>query len=409
MEDNAVNVDTIHPVVKLSDKALESRVESREENNIRDASVVFRVASLHDLDALDALEKQCFDSDRLSRRSLRHWIKAHHGLMLLAEGGQGLLGYGLVWLHKGTRLARLYSLAVAPQARGQRIATQLLTCLEQKASERGRIFMRLEVAKSNRSAIALYQSQGYRVFGEFSDYYEDHDDALRMQKRIRFARTENAAGVGFQQLPWYPQTTEFTCGPAALMMAMAGRQERRDGDHLTPNPILELEIWREATTIFMTSGHGGCHPLGLALSARKRGFDVEVYISTDKPLFTESVRSEAKKRVVGLVHQQFLQQAREQTVSIVYEDVSQDVLSQWLSEGYSVLVLISTYRLDGKKAPHWVCLTNIDEHCLYVHDPDVTLDQQLPLDCQHLPIARQDFEKMSAFGAERLRTAMAIR
>ena len=72
-----------------------------------------------------------------------------------------------------------------------------------------------------------------------------------------------------------------------------------------------------------------------------------------------------------------------------------------------MLVLISSYRLDGKKAPHWVMVTDMDDDCFYVHDPDIADDQQ-PLDCQYLPIARDDFEKMSAFGSGRLRTALAI-
>lgn len=374
----------------------------------------FRLATLSDLDALDELEQQSFDNDRLSRRSLRHWIKAHHGVLLLAENEQGLLGYGLVWLHKGTGLARLYSLAVSKRARGQGVGATLLSRLEKQAAEQGRIFMRLEVAKTNASAIKLYESQGYRVFGEYCDYYEDHSDALRMQKRIRIVRPDGTVSLGFQSIPWYQQTTEFTCGPASLMMAMASQFAASDSDNAATARWLfsqeeELDIWREATTIFMTSGHGGCHPLGLALSARQRGFEAEVYINTEKPLFTESVRSEEKKKIISLVHQQFLDKATEKGVSVVYQDVSQGILSDWLTSGYAVLVLISTYRLDGKKTPHWVCLTHIDEHCLYVHDPDLTLNEQLPLDCQHLPIARDDFEKMSAFGAERLRTAIAIR
>lgn len=372
--------------------------------NTTDPACRFRRATLDDVDALEALEQQSFDHDRLSRRSLRHWIKASHALLLLAEDDEGLLGYGLVWLHKGTRLARLYSLAVAARARGRGLGAELLLRLEQLAQERDHFFMRLEVAKSNCHAITLYEKLGYRVFGEYSDYYEDHSDALRMQKRIRQAPSDTAISAGFRSMPWYEQTTEFTCGPAALMMAMSSQQASP-----MPSQELELDIWREATTIFMTSGHGGCHPLGLALSARKRGFAAEVYLNTDKPLFTEGVRSADKKKIIALVHEQFVRDALEQSVSIVYQDITQTVLSEWLENGYSVLVLISTYRLDGKKAPHWVCVTHMDEHCLYVHDPDLSEGQQLPLDCQHMPIAREDFARMSAFGAERLRTAVAIK
>jgi hypothetical protein len=88
--------------------------------------------------------------------------------------------------------------------------------------------------------------------------------------------------------------------------------------------------------------------------------------------------------------------------------VTQQQLEDWMQEGRAVLVLISTYRLDGKKTPHWVCLTGLDEHCLYVHDPDCEEGRQVALDCQHLPISRQDFARMSAFGRGRLRTAIAI-
>ncbi|MEI8641673.1 N-acetyltransferase [Pseudoalteromonas sp. Hal099] len=87
--------------------------------------------------------------------------------------------------HKGTRLARLYSLAVIPTVQGKGIAKMLLAALEKQTSERGRIYLRLEVAVNNESAIGLYKSMGYRVFGQYSDYYDDHSDALRMQKNIR--------------------------------------------------------------------------------------------------------------------------------------------------------------------------------------------------------------------------------
>lgn len=362
-------------------------------------TLAIRAAQRSDLNALDALEQRCFRGDRISRRRFAFWLSAPHGLLQIASQGEQLLGYALVLLHKGTRLARLYSIAVAPEARGQGVAQALLAALEQQADERGRLFMRLEVAKSNHSAIALYQHLGYKVFGEYHDYYEDHDDALRMQKRIRAI-----AGPRLHRpTPWYQQTTEFTCGPASLMMAMASLDPT-----LLPSQPLELDIWREATTIFMTSGHGGCHPLGLALAARHRGFTAHVQLNSTQPLFIEGVRSEHKKAVMRLVDSQFRQRATAQGVAVTEADTEQSDIQRWLSEGAAVLVLISTYRMDGRKAPHWVTVTAMDERCLYVHDPDRD-DSQDPLDCQHLPIAREDFAKMSSFGRERLRCAIALR
>lgn len=364
-------------------------------------TVTFRRASPDDLDTLEQIENRCFEGDRLNRRSLRNWIKAPHGEFIVAVKQDRVVGYGLVWCHKGTRLARLYSLALLPDMRGSGTAARLMRELESATAGRGYLFMRLEVAKSNASAVALYRRSGYRVFGEYHDYYEDHSDALRMQKTIRYLSIDKTQRL----TPWYQQTTPFTCGPAALMMAMASLDETRVVDQKQ-----ELDIWREATTIFMTTGHGGCHPLGLALAASQRGFSVEVLINTEGPLFVDGVRSAHKKEVLGVVHQQFVEKTEQDMhIRVMYEEIGQQRISDWLQEGYAVIILISTFRLDGKKAPHWVAVTGIDERCFYVHDPDAGDDSQLAIDNQYLPITREDFDKMSAFGSGRLRTALAIK
>jgi ribosomal protein S18 acetylase RimI-like enzyme len=359
----------------------------------------YRLAKKEDLNALVDLENTCFQTDKLSSRSMKRWIQSEHAVLLLAEEQGEILAYGLVWCHRGTRLARLYSLAVNPSMRGKGLARELLSRLEVYSAKKGRLYMRLEVSKSNQAAITLYEQSGYRIFGEYSDYYDDHMDALRMQKQIRHSQIEAEQ----KTISWYQQTTEFTCGPASLMMAMHSQNPE-----IKMSQENELDIWREATTIFMTSGHGGCHPIGLALAANKRGFDASVFLNTQEPLFLEGVRSIKKKNIMRVVHDQFLDQALKQNVELIYEEISQTHLQSLLDQGYAVLMLISTYRLDGKKAPHWVMLTSMDELCLYVHDPDLDTQQQ-PVDCQYLPIAKQDFDKMSAFGSGRLRTAVAIR
>lgn len=61
-------------------------------------------------------------------------------------------------------------------------AQRLLQQAEGICSEAGRISMRLEVRKDNQGAIKLYEQLGYRTFGEYHDYYEDHADALRLSK-----------------------------------------------------------------------------------------------------------------------------------------------------------------------------------------------------------------------------------
>ncbi|MFA5494852.1 MAG: peptidase C39 family protein [Porticoccaceae bacterium] len=368
----------------------------------RGAGVVVRRAEERDLNALLALEKTCFATDRLSRRSFRHWLQADNCAFLVAEDDGRLAGYGLILFLRGTILARLYSIAIDPAWRGAGIARRLLGEGELLAESHGCLFLRLEVSVDNHAAIGLYQALGYQPFGIYPHYYEDDNDALRMQKCIRkVPQLESNRGI-----PWIQQTTAFTCGPAALMMAMGGLDEG-----YRPTIHEELQIWREATTIFMTSGHGGCHPVGLALAARQRGFAAEVWLNREGPIFVDSVRDDNKKRVIELVHLDFVAQAEQQRIALCYREFSDRDLEQAFRDGGIPIILISTYRLDGRKAPHWVTLSGFDDDCLYVHDSDPDPEEQSAsgLDSQYLPIARGDFTKMSRFGRSQLRTAVILK
>jgi len=363
------------------------------------AEPVLRAVTPDDLDALLELEHQAFSTDRLSRRSFRHWIGSGNRAFLVAMLDDRLVGYVLVIYHAGTRLARLYSLATDQRFRGRGIGRRLVEAGEQAASASGRFFMRLEVGSDNRPAIRLYEDLGYQSFGIYHNYYDDHGDALRMQKRIR----QYHAHEQHVDIPWIRQTTPFTCGPAALMMAMRGISSG-----YTPSEHEELQIWREATTIFMTSGHGGCHPLGLALAARRRGFRAEVWMNQRKPLFVDGVRDPNKKHVIELVHRDYVQQAQHEKIRIHYADISQEQLVTALGRGAIPLVLVSTWHFEGRKAPHWVAVSGFDSDCLYVHDPDPSEPGQSALDCQYQPIARDDFARFSRFGQQRLRTAVVV-
>ncbi len=358
-----------------------------------------RPVQLADLDALEALEKRTFDTDRLSRRSFRRWISGEHRAFKVATVDGVLAGYILIILHRGTRLARLYSIAVDSQMRGRGLGRKLIEAGEKAARKAGRIDMRLEVRKDNDAAIQLYEQLGYHRFGEYEDYYEDHQDAFRYQKRI----LQFDASHWQRPVPWYRQNTEFTCGPASLLMAMQALDK-----NVTPDISEEMHLWREATTIFMTSGHGGCHPLGLAIAARKRGFKAEVWISGDQILFIDSVRAEKKKKIIELAHTDFVTQAKKLKIPVHHSEVSQQQLTRALKKGGIPLILISTWQLDGKRVPHWVVLSAFDDEFFYLHDSDPEEGLQTDLDCQYLPIARSDFDRMARFGRDRLRTAVII-
>ncbi|GAC21751.1 GNAT family N-acetyltransferase/peptidase C39 family protein [Paraglaciecola arctica] len=358
-----------------------------------------RDTQVADLSALVALEQRCFATDRLSKRSFSYWIKAKHRVFMVVQQDDQIIGYGLVIMRKGTRLARLYSIAIDKNIEGKGIGRQLMLALETQTVAAGKLFLRLEVEKTNKRAIGLYESMGYKIFGDYAHYYENNGDAFRMQKPIRQAAKHNQ----LPSYPWYAQTTDFTCGPAALMMAMASLSEQT----VMEQP-LEFDLWREATTIFMMAGHGGCHPLGLALAAEKRGFKVKVYINQPLPLFTSGVRQPVKKHTVEVIEQQFESRAQQQNIPVLYADFDLNALKDALESGSKVLSLISTYQMDGYKVPHWVAITAIDEECLYLHDPSVPEQHAAGFDCQHIPVALDDFIKLSSYGKTKLCTALVI-
>jgi len=362
-------------------------------------TVLIRNAQLTDLDELVTLEASCFETDRLSRRSFKHWITTEHRALLVAEVAKAVAGYILIIYHPGTRLARIYSIAVSPRQRGLGLAKLLISAGEQAANESGRLYLRLEVSVDNSPAIKLYEALGYQKFGIYRDYYQDHKDALRYQKRIRRYRDT----LQHRSVHWLRQTTPFTCGPAALMMAMHGINRAYQ-----PSREEEINLWREATTIFMTSGHGGCHPIGLALAAKRRQFSVEVWISQTGTLFIDGVRNEEKKQIVELVDNCFKRQAAEQGIKLHFANITQNELIGAFKAGAIPLILISTFLLDRKKAPHWVVMSGFEGDCLYMHDPDPDDGRQSEIDCQFIPIAREDFDRMSCFGKNRLRTAVII-
>lgn len=359
---------------------------------------MIRAAVLEDLDALIALETSCFPGDRLSVRQFRRFIKSDNSRTLIIEQQGVVQGYALVLFHHRTHLARLYSLAVDASARGQGLGHQLLAACEAEALARGYLTLRLEVRQDNLDAKQLYLKQGYRPIRLLAHYYDDEADGIRLEKRLQPGRPTSLLPV-----PYYAQTLPFTCGPASLLMAQAALQpdyalRRRD----------EVQIWREATTVFMTTGHGGCSALGLALAAHRRGLQPTVWISQTRTPFLRGVRSESKRQVMELVQADFEQQLAEVGIIPTVSRPTLEELAQELQSGHPVLVLISTWRLTGDKAPHWVVLVGIDEQFVFFHDPDVDSSRDRLASAMQVPVRRDDFFAMMQYGKERFSAALAL-
>jgi [ribosomal protein S18]-alanine N-acetyltransferase len=153
----------------------------------RQSGTVIREARPRDLEAIARLENESFETDRVSRRSLREFLRAAHRPVIAATIDDELAGYALVALRKGARAVRIYSLAVDRRFARRGVGRALLQACEAYARRHHRAAITLEVRYDNASAIALYESSGFRQFGEHSHYYADGATALRYEKSLPIA------------------------------------------------------------------------------------------------------------------------------------------------------------------------------------------------------------------------------
>jgi [ribosomal protein S18]-alanine N-acetyltransferase len=148
-----------------------------------------RRGRLADLDELCDLEAKVFANDRMSRRSLRHFLVSRGATVIVAVHRGRVAGCAVVLFRPDSPIARLYSIAVAPASAGRGLGPALLTAAEAAALAKRRWTLRLEVHVRNHRAIARYRKAGYRQFGRHVGYYADQGDALRFEKQLRRERS----------------------------------------------------------------------------------------------------------------------------------------------------------------------------------------------------------------------------
>ncbi len=154
-----------------------------------DSSLLVRLGISADLDALLALERAAFTTDRLSRRSFQRFMTSPNAALIVAAAGSRIAGYALALFRPRSAIARLYSIAVAPAHAGRGVGPMLLAAAEVAALRRACTALRLEVHEANAAAINRYRKSGYCMFGRHLSYYDDSGNALRFEKRLAVSST----------------------------------------------------------------------------------------------------------------------------------------------------------------------------------------------------------------------------
>ena len=143
---------------------------------------MIRRMSVEDVPQIAALEKACF-SDPWSERSIATALSNPYSLWLGWEEEGTVLGY--IGSQSVPPEADVMNLAVAPQARKQKIGSKLLTALCDVLHSQGIDKLLLEVRASNVPAICLYERFGFEVLGRRPKYYVNPvEDAYIMGKEL---------------------------------------------------------------------------------------------------------------------------------------------------------------------------------------------------------------------------------
>lgn len=115
-----------------------------------------------ELQALTTLERAVFGEGAYPHFFFRQAFDALGAtLLVIGEPSAPLAGYVLGSLVAGKSDAWIWSLAVAPERRGEGLASVLLDACETALFDRGAEGVRLHVSPTNAHAIRLYERRGY--------------------------------------------------------------------------------------------------------------------------------------------------------------------------------------------------------------------------------------------------------
>jgi len=141
-----------------------------------------RRATLADLPALAALERECFD-DAWSADAVEDELRHPDAVVLVVDDAGAPVAYAC-W-RKVLDEAELLRLAVQPAARRRGLAGVLLAGGDTLLAAAGCSACFLEVREDNAGAIAFYEATGFHRLGRRRGYYGGLCDALIYARSLR--------------------------------------------------------------------------------------------------------------------------------------------------------------------------------------------------------------------------------
>jgi ribosomal-protein-alanine N-acetyltransferase len=132
-----------------------------------------------DLTAISEIEQLSF-KDPFPSYFLSQLAEANPDTFLVAVRSDKVVGYAVI--DRWPDQEHLVSIAVIPESRKKGVGQALLDHLMRKMRTGS---LKLEVRRSNKSALELYRKNGFVQTGVAYSYYTDGEDAIQMEKAIQ--------------------------------------------------------------------------------------------------------------------------------------------------------------------------------------------------------------------------------
>ena len=169
-------------------------------------------------------------------------------------------------------------------------------------------------------------------------------------------------------VPYYAQSSDFSCGPACVLMVMK---------HFNPNlhltRALEYEVWRQCNMI----GIRGADPYGLSVPLIDAGYDVRLMTQwskvTDPALWKRRLvrhhftAEEARLGAFGIAENK--KRALSRNLRVEHKRPTVDHIVDCVRKGFVPIALVHMGVVHRLNIPHWVVVTDADEDKVVFNDP----------------------------------------
>lgn len=170
------------------------------------------------------------------------------------------------------------------------------------------------------------------------------------------------------KIPYYAQTSEFTCGPACVLMIL-----KLFNAHLKMNRTLEFEVWRQCNMI----GARSVDPFGISVPLLDAGYEVRLLTQRRRMVDHDLWRRRRQEYGLTLEDEELAvfgvaenkKRALSRGLSVVYGRLTVDRVARYFREGFIPLALVHMGVVHQLDIPHWVVVTDVGDYHVSFNDP----------------------------------------